>query len=40
MYACFYCKHQLYVAILNKLIIILLKSYSDGNVPLAGNEKT
>ena len=24
MYACFYCKRQLYVAILNKLIIIII----------------
>ena len=27
MYACFYCKRQLYVAILNKLIILLLYYY-------------
>ena len=27
MYACFYCKRQLYVAILNKLIIIIITYY-------------
>ena len=29
MYACFYCKRQLYVAILNKLIIIIILNFNS-----------